>query len=238
MAKVRLDDLIDGIRTAHPDRPLDQLTSAVLTAQHLADVADHLIGHFVDRARHSGASWSEIGECLGVTKQAAQQRFTPKANEMMFSRFTERARAALFGSMEEARAGNYSEIEPAHIAIAVAAAPDSFATRMLADQGVSATAVRAALQSQAVAPADSPEPPAMIPYSAASKKVIELSVREAVRLGHNYVGTEHMLLALLAANPETPSVLADLNIDVAAAEAFLVSALASIAPSGQATDIP
>jgi hypothetical protein len=236
MAKLRLDDLIDGIRTAHPDHPLDQLTSAVLTAQHITDIADHLIGHFVDSARHSGASWSEIGECLGVTKQAAQQRFTPKANEMMFSRFTEKARTALFQSMEEARAGNHSEIEPAHIAIAVAAVPDSFATRILADQGVSATAVRTALQAQAVAPAGASEPPAMIPYSAASKKAIELSVREAVRLGHNYVGTEHMLLALLTQSPETPSVLADLNVDVAAAEEFLTAALASISPSGQATD--
>src|SRR6476646_2218772 len=145
MTKVRLDDLIDGIRTAHPDQPLDQLTSAVLTAQHFEDIADHLIGHFVDRARHSGASWSEIGESLGVTKQAAQQRFTPKASQEMFSRFTEKARTVLVQSMEQARLGNHSEIEPAHIALALLVVPDSFAVRALADRGITPDALRAAL---------------------------------------------------------------------------------------------
>ncbi|MET0459721.1 MAG: ATP-dependent Clp protease ATP-binding subunit, partial [Ilumatobacteraceae bacterium] len=57
---VRLDDLIDAIRRVHPD-VLDQLSDAVLAAEHLGDVADHLVGHFVDQARRSGASWSDIG---------------------------------------------------------------------------------------------------------------------------------------------------------------------------------
>src|SRR3954452_2251374 len=75
---VRLDDLIDGIKKVHPDA-LDQLANAVLAADHLGEVADHLIGHFVDQARRSGASWTEIGRSMGVTKQAAQKRFVPKA---------------------------------------------------------------------------------------------------------------------------------------------------------------
>ncbi|HOQ87153.1 MAG TPA: ATP-dependent Clp protease ATP-binding subunit, partial [Phycisphaerae bacterium] len=48
----RLDDLIDAITSVH-DEPLDQLTDAVLAAEHLGNVADHLIGHFVDQARRS-----------------------------------------------------------------------------------------------------------------------------------------------------------------------------------------
>ena len=51
----------------------------MLAAEALGEVADHLIGHFVDQARRSGASWTEIGKCMGVTKQAAQKRFVPKA---------------------------------------------------------------------------------------------------------------------------------------------------------------
>src|SRR5215218_6638053 len=74
---VRLDDLIDAITAVHSDA-LDQLADAVLAAEALGEVADHLIGHFVDRARRSGASWTEIGRSMGVTKQAAQQRSTPK----------------------------------------------------------------------------------------------------------------------------------------------------------------
>src|SRR3954471_22910873 len=74
---VRLDDLIEAIRRAHSD-PLDQLSDAVLAGDHLGDVVDHLIGHFVDQARRSGASWTDIGRSMGVTKQAAQKRFIPK----------------------------------------------------------------------------------------------------------------------------------------------------------------
>jgi hypothetical protein len=95
---VRLDDLIDAITKVHPDNSLDQLSDAVLAADHLGEVADHLIGHFVDQARRSGASWTDIGRSMGVTKQAAQKRFVPKGDqpdldpEQGFSRFTTRAR--------------------------------------------------------------------------------------------------------------------------------------------------
>src|SRR6187397_246920 len=97
--KVRLDDLIAAIRRVHSD-VLDQLGDAVLAAEHLGDVADHLVGHFVDQARRSGASWTDIGRSMGVTKQAAQQRFVSKAAGepqataagQGFGRFTVRAR--------------------------------------------------------------------------------------------------------------------------------------------------
>ena len=76
---VSLDTLIHAIKTVHSDA-LEQLTDAVLAAEHLGEVADHLIGHFVDQARRSGASWTDIGKSMGVTKQAAQKRFVPKAD--------------------------------------------------------------------------------------------------------------------------------------------------------------
>src|SRR3954465_7407261 len=93
---VSLDTLIHAIKKVHPDA-LDQLTDAMLAAEHLGEVADHLIGHFVDQARRSGASWTDIGKCMGVTKQAAQKRFVPKSDtvpmnpEEGFTRFTPRA---------------------------------------------------------------------------------------------------------------------------------------------------
>src|SRR5438477_10508139 len=114
---VRLDELIDGIRKASPS-PLDQLTSAVLAADYLGDVADHLIGHFVDQARRSGASWTEIGRSMGVTKQAAQKRFVPKGPgepsdldpNQGFSRFTERARNVVMAAQNEAHAARNEEL--------------------------------------------------------------------------------------------------------------------------------
>src|SRR5437764_2178610 len=107
---VRLDDLIEAIKKVHSD-VLEQLSDAVIAAEALGDVADHLIGHFVDQARRSGASWTDIGKSMGVTKQAAQKRFVPKlanldANdldpEQGFARFTPRARAAVVGAQNAA----------------------------------------------------------------------------------------------------------------------------------------
>src|SRR5881398_492505 len=95
-SSVRLDDLIAAIKRVH-SQPLDQLEDAVIAADHLGEVADHLIGHFVDQARRSGASWTDIGQSMGVSKQAAQKRFVPKGSPKLldfdprqgFSRFTE-----------------------------------------------------------------------------------------------------------------------------------------------------
>src|SRR5919107_88991 len=112
---VRLDDLISAIEQVHSDA-LDQLTDAVLAADHLGEVADHLIGHFVDRARRSGASWSDIGRSMGVSKQAAQKRFVARAETtdldpaQGFSRFTARARNVVMAAQEEARAAGNATI--------------------------------------------------------------------------------------------------------------------------------
>src|SRR5688572_29922334 len=97
---VRLDELIDAVKKVSPDA-LEQLSGAVLAAGHLGEVADHLIGHFVDQARRSGTSWTDIGRSMGVTKQAAQKRFVAKGDvpdldpSQGFSRFTERARSVV-----------------------------------------------------------------------------------------------------------------------------------------------
>ena len=72
--RIRLDDLIAAIRKQHDD-PLDQLADAMVAADHLGEIADSLIGHFVDQARRAGASWTSIGASMGVSKQAAQKRF-------------------------------------------------------------------------------------------------------------------------------------------------------------------
>src|SRR4249919_1266340 len=113
---VRLDDLIDVIKEVHTE-PLEQLTDAVLAAESLGEIADHLIGHFVDQARKSGASWTEIGKCMGVTKQAAQKRFVPKVDaaldpEAGFGRFTPRARNVVVEAQNKAHGAGNAEIQP------------------------------------------------------------------------------------------------------------------------------
>ncbi|MGW9299492.1 MULTISPECIES: Clp protease N-terminal domain-containing protein [Streptomyces] len=199
---VRLDDLIEAIKKSNPDA-LEQLSGAVIAADHLGDVADHLIGHFVDQARRSGASWTDIGRSMGVTRQAAQKRFvTKKSDEASdldpsqgFGRFTQRARNVVMASHNEVKSSQHAEILPAHLVLGLLAEPESIAARVLIGQGVSLDALRTAATLALPAAAD--EVPELIPYDVDAKKVLELTFREALRLGHNYVGTEHILLALL-----------------------------------------
>ncbi|MFZ4280522.1 Clp protease N-terminal domain-containing protein [Streptomyces rhizosphaericola] len=199
---VRLDDLIEAIKKSNPDA-LEQLSGAVIAADHLGDVADHLIGHFVDQARRSGASWTDIGRSMGVTRQAAQKRFvTKKSDEASdldasqgFGRFTQRARNVVIASHNEAKAAGHAEIVPAHLTLGLLAEPEAIALRVITAQGVTPEALRTA--TEATLPPAADEVPELIPYDADARKVLELTFREALRLGHNYVGTEHILLALL-----------------------------------------
>ncbi len=134
---VRLDDLIDVIKKVHTE-PLEQLTDAMLAAESLGEIADHLIGHFVDQARRSGASWTEIGKCMGVTKQAAQKRFVPKTPDFEssaldpnagFGRFTPRARNVVVVAQNKAQQAGNSEITPDHLLLGVFDDPDGLAVK-------------------------------------------------------------------------------------------------------------
>jgi Clp amino terminal domain, pathogenicity island component len=219
----RLDDLIVGVETAHTD-PLDRVAGAVLVAEHLGETADHLVGHFVDRARRAGASWTDIGRSMGVTKQAVQKRFVAKEPVQDFSRFTTRARNAVVASQIEARAASNAEIRPEHLVLGFVSDPEGLAVRALAAQGVTVDAVRQA--AVAALPPAADEVPALIPFDGQAKKALELTFREALRLGHNYVGTEHLLLALLEVEDGT-GVLSGLGVDKAAAEEAVTAYLAS-----------
>ncbi len=225
---IRLDDLIEAIKKTH-SAALDQLTDAVLAADHLGDVADHLIGHFVDQARRSGASWTEIGRSMGVTKQAAQKRFVAKGEAPLdasqgFSRFTDRARKVVVTAQEQARATSNSQISVAHLVLGLVADPTALGARTIVAQGVSLDTVRQTATATLPTAADSV--PALIPFDAHAKKALELTFREALRMNHNHVDTEHILLALLELEDGT-GILAGLGVDKATAEASITAALAA-----------
>jgi hypothetical protein len=228
---VRLDDLIEAITTVHSDA-LDQLTDAVLAADHLGEVADHLIGHFVDRARRSGASWSDIGRSMGVTKQAAQKRFVSRTEpadldpSQGFSRFTPRARNVVVAAQNEARAAGNPTISPGHLVLGLLSEPDGIAARVIAGRGVAADAVRRT--ALATLPPAGGEVPDLVPFDPQAQKALELTFRQALRLGHNYIGTEHILLALLEVEDGT-GVLAGLGLDRDRTEAGVVAAVAAAA---------
>jgi hypothetical protein len=228
---IRLDDLIDAITKVHAD-PLERLTDAALAADHLGELADHLVGHFVDQARRSGASWTDIGRSIGVTKQAARKRFNPKdlgevtldANEG-FSRFTARTRSVVAAAHNEAAAAGNDVVSSVHLTLGLLSQPEALAAILLAKQGVELESIRGAAAPYLPAPAASV--PGLIPYDEPARKVLELTFREALRLGHNYIGTEHLLLALLELE-DGDGPLAQLGVDKAKAEADLSDLLASI----------
>ncbi|MGW7318209.1 Clp protease N-terminal domain-containing protein [Streptomyces sp. NPDC054854] len=230
---VRLDDLIEAIKKVHTDT-LEQLSGAVVAAESLGDVADHLIGHFVDQARRSGASWTDIGRSMGVTRQAAQKRFVPKADKEGepgidpnegFGRFTPRARNVVVTAQNEARAAGNTEIRTEHLVLGLLSEPDGLAVHALTAQGVTADAVRTA--ATAGLPAAAESVPDLVPFDASAKKALELTFREALRLGHNYVGTEHVLLALLELEHGTGP-LSGLGVGKDAVETWVTDALAAV----------
>jgi hypothetical protein len=227
---VRLDDLINVIKQVH-EEPLEQLTDAVLAAETLGEISDHLIGHFVDQARRSGASWTEIGKCMGVTKQAAQKRFVPKADPALdpnagFARFTPRARNVIVVAQNKAGKAGNNEIGPDHLLLGLFADPDGLAAKLLAGQGIDADKVTNAV----TLPARVDDMPVLIPFNGQAKKALELTFRQALRLGHNYVGTEHILLALYEAEDDGGT-LHQLGVDRDRFERELVEALKSYTKS-------
>jgi ATP-dependent Clp protease ATP-binding subunit ClpA len=225
---VRLDELINAIETVHGD-VLGQLADAVLAAEHLGEIADHLIGHFVDQARRSGASWTDIGKSMGVTKQAAQKRFVPRAEattidpDQGFGRFTPRARNAVVAAQNAAHEAANNEITPDHLLLGVLSDPGALATVLIHRQDIDTEALRASVN----LPPAGAEPPDLIPFSGPARKALELTVREALRLGHNYVGTEHLLLALLELE-DSAGPLHRCGVGKVRVEADLVAALESL----------
>jgi hypothetical protein len=229
---VRLDDLIEAIKKAHSDS-LEQLSDAVIVAEHLGDVADHLIGHFVDQARRSGASWTDIGKSMGVTKQAAQKRFVAKDPgeasgldpDQGFGRFTDRARNVVVAAQNEARAADNETIRPEHLVLALLSEPEALAAKAIVAQGVTLDSVRERATSELPPAVD--ELPSLVPFDPQARKALELTFREALRMGHNYIGTEHILLALLELE-DGDGVLSGLGVDKAAAEENITAAIAAV----------
>jgi hypothetical protein len=225
-AGVRLDDLIAGIRKVHDDE-LEQLSSAVVAADHLGELADHLVGHFVDQARRSGASWTDIGRAMGVTKQAARQRFLPKdlSTDDGFSRFTPRARNTIVAAHNKASEAHHAEVTPVHLVLGLLTEPTAVAGKAIEASGVSLRTVEDV--ARAALPDPVGDPPSLVPYDQAARKVLEVTVREALRLGHNYVGTEHVLLALLEGEPEG-GVLSTVGLDKAVVEGHILAELTKL----------
>jgi ATP-dependent Clp protease ATP-binding subunit ClpA len=235
-----LQSLIDSvIQDAGTDDAIGQLAVAASTASDLEQTTDALLGHFVDRCRRDGRSWSEISNALGVTKQAVHKRFAaPIAQRLAdatgrptFERFTQRARAVLSAAAVAAADTGRREVDTGHLLLGLFAASEGLAAQALRAMQVSREQVEEALSASWGEAAD--EPTATNPQSAAAaatghdteqaearpaeetqsegrqsdasgrppwapdaRNALLNAVVIALEFGHNYVGTEHILLAL------------------------------------------
>lgn len=113
----------------------------------------------------------------------------------MFQRFTERAQKVLILAQEEARRLQYPYIGTEHILLGLIKEGEGIAAKALEQLNISAEKVKAVVE-QVVEPGNQPVP-SEIPPTPRAKKVLELAVEESRRMGHNYVGTEHLLLGLI-----------------------------------------
>lgn len=213
---VRLDDLIGAVANAHQD-PLARLSGAVQLADDLGEIADSLIGHFVDQARRAGASWSQIGRSMGVSKQAAQKRFVARSEahtapldlSQGFSRFDEEARAVVVTAQQRAREAGNDTIGIGHLVLGLVAATDNAAARAVVAQGVSLADVERV--ASATLPPAAASVPALIPFDAHAQDALQRTFAEAQQRDADTVGSEHVLLAVLAVDDGT-GVLAGLGV--------------------------
>jgi ATP-dependent Clp protease ATP-binding subunit ClpA len=278
---VSLDNLILYVKSLHPDGGvLDNVSDAIVVAGQLDEQSDALIGYFVDQARRSGASWSQIGASMGVSKQAAQKRFVPRGAEggqYTFSRFTLRARNVLAAA---GRLAGGKRVDAADLAAGLLAEPEGLAARVIQRAGLTAEQVYAAVgvvanpKTPKATPDEDPDPasktgpdrdtdpasktgpdrdtdpagktgpdrdtdrasqagpdPAMLrelEYTSEGGAALKGALKAALRLGHNYIGTEHMLLGILYADGHAGRALASAGLDGETAERLLAAEFAEL----------
>lgn len=218
---MNLEELIaQAEERAVDDTALARIASARDISLELAAVGDQVVDHFVEAARQEGCSWAQIGSVLGVTRQGAQQRFGGilrhvhrRAQRSLggVARFGTDARRAVVEGQNVARAMGRVEVDTEHLLLGMLAAwpdalgssgTDALGAAVLAELGVDRGSVEQELGTGAGL---EPPPRSAVFFSSGTKKVLELSLREALVLGDARIGTEHIVLALLREGKGTAS---------------------------------
>ena len=156
----------------------------------------------------------------------------------MFERFTDRARRVVVLAQEEARLLNHNYIGTEHILLGLIHEGEGVAAKALESLGISLEAVRN--QVEEIIGQGGTSPSGHIPFTPRAKKVLELSLREALQLGHNYIGTEHILLGLIREGEGVAAqVLVKLGADLSRVRQQVIQLLSGYSgPGGQAGGDP
>jgi len=191
--------LIERVDRNGPD-PLTKIITAEELSAELGRLGDRLVGYFVEQARAEGYSWSDIGTHLGMSRQAAQQRYTPRQSALTlddvvrggpFKGLAPRARGALTDAVEHTRRLDHPAVRPADLLLGLLADPQALAVQVVTRLGGDPDTIRSGLQETGDGA------PAVIPVEPATRAALAKALSEAIGLGHNYIGTEHLLLGIL-----------------------------------------
>jgi hypothetical protein len=205
MTAITVTELADGVRQQVPGGPLERIEAALAVSDELVSGADELIGLFVTEARQAGCSWTEIGQRIGVSKQAARQRFAVPRPALPGPGLPRRPRleACLVAAGREAAADGAAEVGTEHQLVGLFT--EGVAAGLLEKLGLRADQVRDAGRELFPPPGPpgepgepGPVPPGPVPpESAGARRALVAAATLARHAGCSQVGTEHLLGVLV-----------------------------------------
>ena len=195
MTTVNLDLLIGEVdRMSQTTDEVDRVRTAAQLAGELQAMADDLVAHFVELARNVSRSWADIGEALGVTRQAAAQRFVAPV-EVSPLGYDHEVQQAFAESKEVAIRYRHNFIGTEQLLLGLLA-HDNRATALVAKAGAAPEAIRAATEARMTRGGS--QAAARIPWTPYARKVAGLAVQRALELNRTEQGADDWLAALVA----------------------------------------
>src|SRR3954447_3941380 len=207
---------------------LERLGAAAAVAGDLRELGDLVVDRYVNAARADGRSWAQIGAALGVTKQAAQQRFVGRpVPSAPWPNLSEAGSAVMERAVDVARQLHHRYLGTEHVLLALASDP-GLAGSALGRLGVSPERVAEQVH-RIVGPGHSDES-ATLGITPRTKRVLETARMEARRLGHRCAEPEHLVLAVSDAEGAAQQILRETGIRPGAARSELAGLLDREAP--------
>lgn len=214
-----LDQLVQHVESAASDSsPLERLNVAVAIGAEVSTLADEVVDYHVDMARREGCSWNDIGAALGVSRQAAQQRFASLnvdggECQKVSLRLTPAARRVLRQARKEANRRSAHGVDTEDLLVAILRERNVLAMKIVIALGLDISAVEARLRERTRKRTRTVQPTGTGTFTREAAAALERATANAAALKHGYVGTEHLLLGLLAAPGTAREVLEDLGVD-------------------------
>lgn len=223
-----VDSLTARIDADGASSTLEQLGAAVAIAGELRELGDVVVDRYVQAARADDRSWSQIGEVLGVTKQAAQQRFVAQpVHPAQWPGLSEAASDVVGRAAGEARQMQHRYVATEHLLLALAS-DEGLAGSALKRLGASPEGIREQIH-RIVGPGHS-SASATLGMTPRTKRVLEAARKEARRVGHRCADTEHLLLAVSETEGAAEQMLRETGAEPGDVRAQLAALLENEAP--------